>query len=71
VVTPQQSWKLRLTSRDVRVDESAAGSPAAVVEGPAADVALWLWSRGGAGAVTTGDEETIALLREVLVASTQ
>ncbi len=71
VVTPQQSWKLRLTSQDVRVDGSAAGRPAAVVEGPAAEVLLWLWNRGGAGAVTTGDEETIALLREVLVASTQ
>ena len=71
VVTPQQSWKLRLTSRDVRVDGSAAGSPAAAVDGPAADVLLWLWNRGGAGAATTGDGETIALLREVLVASTQ
>lgn len=71
VVTPQQSWKLRLTSQDVRVDGSAAGRPAAGVEGPAEDVLLWLWNRGGAGTVITGDEETIALLRQVLVASTQ
>lgn len=71
VVTPQRSWVLHLTSKDVRVDGSAAGSPAAAVEGPAADVLLWLWGRGGEGTATTGDEETIALLRTVLVASTQ
>jgi uncharacterized protein (TIGR03083 family) len=71
VVTPQQSWLLRLTSRDVRVDESAAGRPAAMVQGPAADVLLWVWGRGGEAAATTGDEETVALLRKVLTASTQ
>jgi uncharacterized protein (TIGR03083 family) len=78
VVTPERSWLLRLTSRDVRVvDESAAdgpaavGSPAAAVAGPAADVLLWLWSRGGEGTAATGDEDTIALLRRVLAASTQ
>jgi len=71
VVTPERSWMLHLTSKDVRVEESAAGSPAAVIEGPAADVLLWLWGRGGESAAATGDEETIALLRKVLVASTQ
>jgi hypothetical protein len=34
-------------------------------------VLLWLWSRGGEDATVTGDEETIALLCKVLVASTQ
>jgi uncharacterized protein (TIGR03083 family) len=71
VVTPQQSWLLRLTSRDVRVDGSAAGRPAATVQGPAADVLLWVWGRGGEAAAPTGDEETVALLRKVLTASTQ
>ena len=71
VVTPERSWALRLTSRDVRVDGAAAGPPAAVVEGPAADVLLWLWGRGGDGTAATGDEDTIALLRKVLTASTQ
>jgi uncharacterized protein (TIGR03083 family) len=71
VVTPERSWLLRLTSRDVRVDESATGTPAAAVEGRAAQVLLWLWNRGGEATAATGDEETIALLRRVLVASTQ
>lgn len=71
VVTPQRSWVLRLTSADVRVDETAAGNPAAAVEGPAADVLLWLWGRGGEATATTGDEDAIALLRKVLVASTR
>jgi hypothetical protein len=71
VVTPERSWALRLTSRDVRVDEAAAGTPAAVVEGPAADVVLWLWARGGEAAAASGDQDTVALLRKVLVASTQ
>ncbi len=71
VVTPQRSWPLRLTTRDVRVDESEADGPSATVEGPAPEVLLWLWSRGGEGATTTGDQEAIALLRKVLVESTQ
>jgi hypothetical protein len=71
VVTPERSWVLRLTSRDVRVDGAAGGTPAASVEGPAAEVLLWLWGRGGEGAAAAGDEETIALLRKVLAASTQ
>ncbi len=71
VVTPGRSWLLRLTSRDVRVAGPAAGSPAAAVEGAPADVLLWLWGRGGEGAATMGDQDTIILLREVLAASTQ
>jgi uncharacterized protein (TIGR03083 family) len=71
VVTPQRSWLLRLTTRDVRVDGSDADSPSATVEGAAPDVLLWLWNRGGEGAMTTGDEETIALARDVLIKSTQ
>jgi hypothetical protein len=34
-------------------------------------VLLWLWSRGGEGAATTGDEQAVGLLRKVLVESTQ
>ena len=71
VVTPDRSWLLRITSRDVRVAGPAAGSPAATVEGSAADVLLWLWGRGGEGAAVSGDEDMIVLLREVLAASTQ
>jgi hypothetical protein len=71
LVTPERSWMLHLTGKDVRVEASAPGSPAAVIEGPAADVLLWLWGRGGENAAATGDEQTIALLRKVLVASTQ
>ena len=71
VVTPDRSWLLRMTGRDVRVTGPSAGSPAAAVEGAAADVLLWLWGRGGEGAATMGDRDTIVALREVLAASTQ
>src|SRR5262249_32386193 len=71
LVAPQRSWLLHMTSRDVRVDESDADSPSATVEGSAPDLLVWLWSRGGAGVMATGDAETIALLRKVLVESTQ
>jgi uncharacterized protein (TIGR03083 family) len=66
MVTPQRSWLLRLTTGGVRVDEPDGRTVSATVEGPAPDVLLWLWSRGGEGATTTGDEESIALLRQVL-----
>ena len=72
VVTPERSWMLHLTGKDVRVEaSSAAGSPAAVIEGPAADVLLRLWGRGGQSAAASGDEGTIELLGKVLAASTQ
>jgi hypothetical protein len=72
VVTPDQSWLLRLTTKDVRVDQSDVDSPDATVEGSAEDVLLWLWSRGGeSGVSVTGDADVVALLRQVLVASTQ
>lgn len=71
VVTPERSWLLRLATTGVRVDGSGAVSPSATVEGPAPEVLLWLWSRGGKGAATTGDQEAIGLLRKVLVESTQ
>ena len=48
-------------ARDARVELGRA----------AADVLLWLWGRGGQRAATKGDEEIIALLRTVLIASTQ
>jgi uncharacterized protein (TIGR03083 family) len=71
VVTPDRSWLVRLTTRDVRVDEPGAGKPSATLEGPAPEVLLWLWNRGGEGTTITGDAETITLLRKVLEASTQ
>jgi hypothetical protein len=72
VVTPGRSWLLRLTPKSVRVDQSVVDSPDAVIEGPAADVLLWVWSRGGeAGVSVTGDRDIVALTRQVLVASTQ
>jgi hypothetical protein len=71
VVAPDRSWLLHLTARDVRVDEPGAGNSSATLEGPAPEVLLWLWNRGGEGAATTGDAETITLLRKVLEASTQ
>jgi hypothetical protein len=72
VVTPGRSWLLRLTPKNVRVDQSDVDSPDAVIEGTARDVLLWLWSRGGdAGVSVTGDQEVVTLMRQVLVASTQ
>jgi uncharacterized protein (TIGR03083 family) len=71
IATPQRSWLLRLGTRDVRVEQPESDSPAATVQGPAPDVLLWLWSRGGEDATTTGDEQAIGLLRKVLVESTQ
>jgi uncharacterized protein (TIGR03083 family) len=71
VVAPDRSWLLHLTARDVRVDEPGAGNSSATLEGPAPEVLLWLWNRGGEGTTITGDAETITLLRKVLEASTQ
>jgi uncharacterized protein (TIGR03083 family) len=70
IATPQRSWLLRLTARDVRVAEPGGVTADATVEGHAPGVLLWLWGRGGEAA-TTGDEDTIALLRKVLAESTQ
>jgi uncharacterized protein (TIGR03083 family) len=72
VSTPERAWTLRLTTKDVRVVESDVDSPDATIEGRAADVLLWLWSRGGeAGTSIIGDADTVALMRQVLVVSTQ
>ena len=43
----------------------------ATIEGPAPEVLLRLWNRGGHGATVTGDEETLAVLQKVLVTSTE
>jgi uncharacterized protein (TIGR03083 family) len=67
VITPQQSWLLSLTSKGLRVDESDVDSPSATVEGPAPGVLLWLWNRSQTPPATVGDDEAIALLRQVLV----
>jgi uncharacterized protein (TIGR03083 family) len=72
VATPERTWPLRLTTKDVRVEQSDVDTPDAVISGSAEDVLRWLWNRGGAeGVTTTGDQEAITLLRQVLVASTQ
>jgi hypothetical protein len=71
IVTPERSWLLRLTSKGVRVEQPDSGEARATAEGPAPDVLLWLWARGGEEVTTSGDSDTMALLRKVLVASTQ
>jgi uncharacterized protein (TIGR03083 family) len=69
--TPLRSWLLRLSTKEVRVEQSVADNPDATVQGSPPDVLLWLWSRGGEGATITGDEQVIGLLRKVLAESTQ
>jgi uncharacterized protein (TIGR03083 family) len=74
VTTPARTWLLRLASTGVRAGPGSTGStasPEATIAGPAPEVLLWLWNRGGQGATATGDGEMITLLRKVLVASTQ
>jgi uncharacterized protein (TIGR03083 family) len=71
VATPERSWLLRLTPTGAWVAEPGPDHPRVTVEGPAPEVLLRLWNRGGQGATVTGDEETVALLHKVLVASTQ
>jgi uncharacterized protein (TIGR03083 family) len=47
-------------------------SPDVVLEGPAAELLLWLWGRAdGAGITTTGEASARAALREAIVANTQ
>ena len=71
VVTPQRSWLLRLTPTGARVAEPGPDHARVTVEGPAEEVLLSLWNRGGQGVTVTGDDETAALLHQVLVTSTQ
>jgi uncharacterized protein (TIGR03083 family) len=71
VATPGRSWLLRMTTTGVLVADSGSASPSATVRGPAQEVLLWLWNRGGERAAATGDEEALALLHKVLVESTQ
>jgi uncharacterized protein (TIGR03083 family) len=72
IAVPAQEWLIRLTTKDVRVDRSDVDSPDATISGPAPELLLWLWSRGGDDEVTvSGDEDVVALMRRVLVASTQ
>jgi uncharacterized protein (TIGR03083 family) len=71
VVTPQRSWLLRLTTTGARVAEPGADHPRVTLEGPAPEVLLWLWNRGGQGTTITGDQDTAALLRQVLVTNTE
>lgn len=71
VVTPQRSWLLRLTPTGAWVAEPGPDHARVTVEGPAPEVLLWLWNRGGQGATVAGDEETATLLRKVLVTNTE
>jgi uncharacterized protein (TIGR03083 family) len=71
VVTPQRSWLLRLTPTGARVAEPGPDQARVTVEGPAQEVLLSLWNRGGQGVTVTGDDETAALLHQVLVTSTE
>jgi uncharacterized protein (TIGR03083 family) len=71
VVTPQRSWLLNLTTKGARVAEPGADPARVTVEGPAPEVLLWLWNRGGQGTTVTGDQDTAALLRQVLVTNTE
>ena len=71
VVTPQRTWLLRLTPTGARVAEPGPDQVRATIEGPAPEVLLRLWNRGGHGATVTGDEETLAVLQKVLVTSTE
>ena len=71
VVTPKRTWLLRLTPTGAWVAEPGPDQVRATVEGPAPEVLLRLWNRGGQGATITGDEETRAVLRKVLVTSTE
>jgi uncharacterized protein (TIGR03083 family) len=71
VATPQRSWLLRLTPTGAWVAEPGPDHPRVTVEGPAPEVLLRLWNRGGQAATVAGDEETVAMLHKVLVTSTQ
>ena len=71
VLTPQRSWLLSLTPTGARVAEPGPDQVRATVEGPAPEVLLRLWNRGGQGVTVTGDEETVAVMNKVLVTSTE
>jgi uncharacterized protein (TIGR03083 family) len=71
VVTPRRSWLLRLTPAGARVAEPGPDHARVTVEGPAPEVLLRLWNRGGQGVTVAGDEETAAVLHKVLVTSTE
>ena len=46
------SWTAPTGGSGAAGDASAAGEPAAVVTGPAEDLALWAWTRGGAVSIS-------------------
>jgi uncharacterized protein (TIGR03083 family) len=71
VSAPGRSWLVRLTAGRVRVDRGPGADPDGSIRGPAPDLLLWLWGRGGDAARTSGDEEAIALFRKILALSTQ
>lgn len=65
------SWGVEVTG--THADVGAGGSEAAArVTGDADDLLLWLWGRGGDGALTVaGDATHVAALRRALTAATQ
>jgi len=71
IVTPQRSWTMRLTTRDVRAVQSDADKPSATIDGTPAEVLLWLWGRRPDAPITSGEATTITTLRRVLKTATQ
>lgn len=66
VATAQRSWLVRMAGGTLRVDDPAAASASAAIEGCAPDGLLWLWNRGGQDVTLSGDRAPIALLRNVV-----
>lgn len=66
VATAQRSWLVRMTGGTMRVDDPAAASARARIEGRAPDVPLWLWNPGGQDVALSGERASIALLRNVV-----
>jgi uncharacterized protein (TIGR03083 family) len=66
VATSQRSWRVRMAGGTLRVDDPAAASAGATIEGRAPDVLLWLWNRGGQDVTLSGDRASIALLRNAV-----
>jgi uncharacterized protein (TIGR03083 family) len=66
------AWLVRPTPDAVEVRVSDVDSADTVVHGEPADMLLWLWNRAGDDVVSkSGDSESVALLRRLLVVSTQ
>jgi hypothetical protein len=71
VVTPGRSWLVRLADGQLRVHDGSLAHPSTMVEGPAPNLVLWLWGRGGDATTVSGDGGVVDLFRKILVLSTQ